>query len=172
MPVFLYLFVTGRENAAVILYGIAAWTDFLDGYIARRTGTVTELGKLLDPVSDRIFIVALVVMLLVRGTLPWWLGAAVIARDLVVLSVFPALERRKVERIPVNRTGKLATACLLFGLTWLALSETDFAVARFGDEVGLTFVAAGTVLYWAAGGMYAREALIRYRGLDPGKTVP
>ncbi|MFN2389704.1 MAG: CDP-alcohol phosphatidyltransferase family protein [Actinomycetota bacterium] len=172
VPVFLWLFVTGREDVAVIVYGIAAWTDFFDGYIARRTGTVTELGKLLDPASDRIFILALVVMLLARGALSWWLAAAIIARDLVVLSVFPALERKKVARIPVNRVGKLATAALLFGLTCLALAETSFAEWWPARPIGLAVAISGAGLYWIAGALYARVAWQRFRSLDAGRTLP
>lgn len=166
VPVFLWLFVTGHENQGVILYGIAAWTDFFDGYIARRTNSVTELGKLLDPVSDRIFIVALCAMLIARNVLPWLLGAAIVIRDVAILSVFPALERRRVERIRVNRVGKTATAALLFGLTWLAVSVTDFAYARYGDEIGIAFTSFGAALYWIAGIMYAREAFQRVRSLS------
>jgi len=161
VPVFVYLFVTGREEAAVILYGVGASSDFLDGYIARRTGSVTELGRLLDPLADRIFIVALSVALVARGTLPWWLAAAVVARDLVVLSVFPWLERRKVERIRVNFVGKSATAALPFGLTWLAISETSFRISSNAGAIGMSFTILGAVLYWAAGVMYARQALQR-----------
>src|SRR5918999_4865264 len=51
VPVFIGLFVSGHEEAAVILYAVGAWTDFFDGYIARHTGQVTEIGKLLDPLA-------------------------------------------------------------------------------------------------------------------------
>ncbi len=166
VPVFLWLFVSGRETAGVIVYGVAAWTDFFDGYIARRTNSVTELGKLLDPVSDRIFIVALCVMLIARDVLPWALGAAIVMRDVAILSVFPALERRGVERIRVNLVGKTATAALLFGLTWLAVSVTEFPFARYGDEIGIAFTSLGALLYWIAGIMCAREALRRIRTLS------
>jgi len=161
VPVFLFLFVTGREEAAVIVYGAGAWTDFFDGYIARRLGQETELGKLLDPLADRIFIVALALALVAVGALSWWLTVAIVARDLLLLGVWPFFERRGVGRIAVNFTGKTATASLLFGLTWLALSETDFAWASFSDVVGTVFVVAGTILYYASAGMYARAAYSR-----------
>jgi cardiolipin synthase (CMP-forming) len=163
VPVFLWLFLSGREDAAVIVYAVAAWTDFFDGYIARRTHSVTELGKLLDPLADRVFIVALALALVARRALPWWLAAIVVGRDLLVLSLFPVLERRKVQRIQVNFVGKVATAALLAGLTLLALSETSFPGAAVGDEIGIVVVSIGAALYWAAAYLYGKEALGKLR---------
>jgi cardiolipin synthase (CMP-forming) len=163
VPVFLYLFVTDREEAAVVLYALGALTDFFDGFIARRLGQVSEIGKLLDPLADRIFIIALALALVSVGALPWWLATAIVIRDLVVLSMLPLLERRGSGRIAVNFTGKTATAFLLFGLTCLAISETSFVSASFSEAVGLVFTIAGTILYYVAAGMYARTAYERIR---------
>ncbi len=165
VPLFVWLFVSGRENAAVVLYAVGASSDFLDGYIARRTDSVTELGKLLDPLADRIFIAALVIALVVRRALPWWVAIVILGRDLLVVSVFPYLERRKIERISVNRIGKAATACLLLGLTLLALSETTFPGSGVVADPGLVFVLIGAALYWAAGYLYAREAIKKLQAL-------
>lgn len=165
VPVFVVLFVTGRENAAVILYALGAWSDFLDGYIARRTNSVTDLGKLLDPLADRIFIAALVIALVVRGTLPWWIAVVILGRDLLVLSLFPYMERRKIERIAVNMVGKSATAALLAGLTLLALSETTFVSGDLTELAGLALTLLGAALYWAAAYLYAREAMAKLRAL-------
>jgi cardiolipin synthase len=158
VPVFVWLFVTDRENAAVVLYAAGAWTDFFDGLIARRFNQVSELGKLLDPLADRILILALAVALVAREVLPLWLAVTVVGRDLLILSVFPFLERRKVPRIAVNFTGKTATASLLAGLTLLAYSETTFPGAEWSEPVGTGFTVLGAVLYWAAAVMYAKEA--------------
>ena len=159
VPFFLWLWFAGSREVAVVVYAIGAWTDFLDGFIARRTDSVSELGKLLDPLADRVFIVALAIALVGGGTLPWWLAVAIIGRDVVILSLYPLVQKRGVPKIAVNFVGKSATAALLFGLTWLALSETDFGWAGIGDVVGIAFVTFGAVLYWVAGAMYARIAL-------------
>jgi cardiolipin synthase (CMP-forming) len=174
VPVFLYLFVTDREEAAVVLYALGALTDFFDGFIARRLGQVSEIGKLLDPLADRIFIIALALALVSVGALPWWLATAIVVRDLVVLSMLPLLERRGSGRIAVNFTGKTATAFLLFGLTCLAISETSFVSTSFSEAVGLVFTIAGTILYYVAAGMYARTAFARIRAagsLEPVKRT-
>jgi cardiolipin synthase (CMP-forming) len=161
VPVFVTLFIVGHTNAAVIIYGCAAWTDFFDGLIARRLGQVSELGKLLDPLADRVFILALAIMLVARGTLAWWLAAVVIARDLLVLAVYPMIERRGLERIPVNFVGKTATALLLFGLTWLAVSATTVSWHRMAHVIGFGLVVVGAGLYWVATFMYGKEVARR-----------
>ncbi|MGH2812602.1 MAG: CDP-alcohol phosphatidyltransferase family protein [Actinomycetota bacterium] len=172
VPIFLYLFLSGREEAAVILYGAGAWTDFFDGYIARRLGQVSELGKLLDPLADRVFIIALAVALVAVDALPGRLAAAIVVRDVVLLGVWPFFERRAVGRIQVNFVGKTATASLLFGLTWLALSETDFVWASFSAVVGMVFVVAGTVLYYVSAGMYARDAYSKIKAPSAHERAP
>ena len=163
VPVFVWLFVAGYEEAAFVLYAVGAWSDFFDGYIARRTGQVTELGKVLDPLADRFFIVALTVALVARDVLPLALALVIVARDVLVLVFFPLLERRGMERIPVNFVGKCATGALLFGLSCLAYSETSWAGAGIADELGMGFAIAGAILYWIAAAMYAREAIARMK---------
>ena len=160
VPVFLWLWLRGDRDTAVILYAAGAWTDFFDGYIARRTNSVTELGKLLDPLADRVLIVALTLALIADGVLPLWLALAIVGRDVLVLIAFPFLERRGVPRIPVNRVGKTATASLLTGLTLLALSQAYPRVggAELAGDTGLGFVILGAALYWVATIMYAKEA--------------
>ena len=157
VPLFVWLFVTRREEAAVLLYGLGASTDWLDGYIARRTGQITELGRLLDPLADRTYIAALVVALTIRGVLPMWLAVGVVGRDALLLALFPLVDRKTTARLRVNLTGKTATASLLVGLTCLALSETSFG-GRPWEQIGLFLVVVGFVLYWISGIMYARAA--------------
>jgi cardiolipin synthase len=159
VPVFVALFVSGSEEAAVVIIAIGSSSDFFDGYIARRTHSVTELGKLLDPLADRVLIVALAIALVATDILPFWLAAAVVIRDVLVLSLWPVIDRRSLQRIRVNFIGKSATAALLFGLGMLAWSATTFPFQRSFDETGIVFVWMGAALYWVAGLIYGREAL-------------
>ena len=156
-PVFLRLFTTGREDAAVMLYGAGAITDFWDGYLARRTHSVSELGALLDPVADRVFIATLAAALVARGDLGPWMAASVMGRDALVIAGFWALERRGI-RLAVNRTGKAATACLLGGLSFVAVSATRFGSHDAFRRAGVAATSVGACLYWIAGMMYAGEA--------------
>jgi cardiolipin synthase len=127
---------------------------------------VTELGKILDPLADRVFIVALAIALVAAGALWWALAAAVVLRDVLILIAFPLLERKGVPRLEVNQVGKTATAALLVGLTLLAVAETSFSWAQAADVPGSILTVMGAALYWVAGAMYAREAMSRLRDVE------
>jgi cardiolipin synthase len=163
VPVFIWLFAAEHTNAAVVLYAIGAWTDFLDGYLARRLNSVTDLGKLLDPLADRIFIGALAVGLVITDVLPLWLALSIVARDVLLVAAFPFVDRRAVSRIPVTFAGKTATAALLAGLTLMAYAETTFPALEAIDEAGLGLVVFGAVLYWITAVQYAIEAFALMR---------
>ena len=168
VPVFVWLFLTGREGAAVTLFCAAAVTDFLDGLIARVTGQFSDLGKLLDPLADRSFIAALALVLAAKGLLSPWLAGGLVARDAAVLAASAVIQVGGKGRITVNRVGKVATACLLWGLAWLAVSQTDFVWASAGDEIGHAFTVGGAVLYYVAGIMYGVDLWARRGSADHG----
>ena len=168
VPVFVWLFVTDRRDGAVILYALGASTDFFDGWIARRYDQVSELGKLLDPLADRVFIAALVVALVATDVLEWWLAAAILGRDILILSLYPVVQRAVLTKIRVNFVGKCATAALLVGLTGLAISETSLSWGEALEMPAEVFVWVGAVLYWVSGGLYARDALAMRSGGPKG----
>ena len=159
VPVFVWLFVNDRTDAAVLLYAAGAWTDFFDGWIARRFDQVTELGKLLDPLADRIFIAALVVALVATDVVPLWVALLIVGRDVLILALYPVVHRGALQKIRVNFIGKSATAALLVGLTGLAIVQTSLTWGHWFEVPGWVSVVVGAVLYWVSGAMYAREAL-------------
>ena len=94
VPVALLLLAGGMRGAAVgVLIAMAA-TDWLDGYLARRTARVTELGKILDPVADKIAVDSVLAFLAVRGEFPVWALAVIVCRDAAILVGAATLARR------------------------------------------------------------------------------
>ena len=120
--VFLYLFVTNfNRYVALVIYAVAASTDWLDGQIARMTKTVSWLGKMMDPIVDRALLFTGVLGLVVRGELPVWVCILVIGRD-VYLACGNAIVRKYHRRpIDVVYTGKIATALLMSGFSLMLL---------------------------------------------------
>lgn len=149
-PLLVWLIIADRGVVGVVLFGIMGITDYLDGYIARRTGQVSELGILLDPVSDRVLIMAAIVALMVSGDLPLWLGIPVLARDAALSVVFLFLSKRGFGRPKVRKVGKTATFGLLFGLP---------AIMAGGAlrPIGLVAFALGGILYYVAAFRYTQD---------------
>lgn len=94
----------------------AAITDWLDGFLARRTKTVSEWGMIVDPVADKILVGAIVVLLLMKGRLPGWFVSAIVLRDVIILIAAQWLQRTRQAVLPSLMPGKLAvTAIALTG---------------------------------------------------------
>jgi cardiolipin synthase len=158
VPAFVWAFLVDWDVLGVVLIFVIGSSDWVDGYVARRFNQVSELGKLLDPVSDRIAIVAVLVVFAVEKRLPLLLAGVILLRDLIVAIAFPILEKKGMERIPVNRAGKWATASIFAGLGFLALElATPQEAASVIHTVAVALLAVGAVLYWWAGFLYVGE---------------
>ena len=119
---FLVLFAGGHHRtSALVCYVVAASTDFLDGQIARCTQTVSWLGKIMDPVMDRVLLFTGVLGLLIVGDLPMWVPAFVIGRDLYLGVGGLILQHFRRRPIDVVYVGKAATALLMVGFCDLLL---------------------------------------------------
>ena len=119
---FLVLFCL-RENRilCLVIYAASAITDFLDGYIARATQTVSWFGKLLDPLVDRFLIFSGVIGLCVVGELPLWIPCLLIGRDALLGLGMLVIKHIKHRPIDVLFIGKVTTALLMFGFAWMLL---------------------------------------------------
>jgi cardiolipin synthase len=150
-PVLCWLIVKGHTNWATGLFAAMGVTDYLDGYIARRTDTVTDLGTTLDPVSDRVLVMAALVTMMTSHILPWWMGIPVLLRDAVLSVVFLFLARRGFGKPKVRRVGKTATFALLTALPWLLIGGSVIKPVALGVFV------FGAVLYYIAGYRYYQD---------------
>ncbi|MBA2768125.1 MAG: CDP-alcohol phosphatidyltransferase family protein [Sporichthyaceae bacterium] len=154
VPLFLWLVLTERDALAIAVLMVSGTTDWLDGKIARAWNQMSRLGALLDPAADRLYILATLVGLTVRGVVPLWLTAALIGRDLVLAGFLPVLRRYGYGPLPVHFLGKAATFNLLAGFPLLLLGEGDSLVSRVAHAFGWAFAIWGTSLYLWAGVLY------------------
>jgi cardiolipin synthase len=156
VPLFLWL-VLGPEwdAAALVVLLVAGFTDFLDGWLARRLDQYSKLGEILDPVADRLYILAVVIGLFLRDIIPWWVAVALPLRDLLLWGLVPILRTRGYSALPVHFLGKAATFNLLYAFPLLLLGEGEGAVATLARNFGWAFAWWGIGLYWWAGVLYA-----------------
>lgn len=138
IPLFI---IAVREHPflGVLIFCIASLTDFLDGYLARRTGKITEFGVILDPIADKFLIISALIVLVDMGRLSVWIATVMIARDFLItgLRIF-ALSKDIV--IPAEFGGKLKTFFQTVGIIFLIL----------WDSTGIDLSDAGTVSVWIA----------------------
>jgi cardiolipin synthase len=157
IPVFLILALSstnGRDTAAVIVFAVIGWSDYLDGFTARLTGQYSRLGALLDPVVDRILVVSGMVVAYHFSLLPRWAIIVVILREVFMLGISRYALSRGIE-IKINWLGRLGVAptmgapfFAMAGLHWLALIML---------YVGLALALLATMMYLRSGLDQARK---------------
>jgi cardiolipin synthase (CMP-forming) len=155
IPVFVALIVEpDRSKAGLVLFGFVVATDWVDGWIARRTAQVSDVGKLLDPIADRLSIAAGLVALMVRGAFPTWAGMLILARDAVVLVVGAFVLFGRGIRLDVRWIGKLATSSLMVGIVAVAWSRLELPLGAAALVCGWVAFAVGIVEYYVAAAAY------------------
>jgi cardiolipin synthase len=172
VPVFLWLVLGLRSQAgdwwAVGLLIVAGLSDWLDGKIARALNQQSELGQVLDPAADRLYIAATVVALAIRAIIPWWLVGLLAARELVLAVVLAVLRRHGYAPLQVSFVGKAATLALLYAFPLLFLGSHATSYAQIARIAGWAFAIWGSALYWCAALLYVEQARRLLRGHAPG----
>jgi len=143
----------GTEGWGIGLLVVVMSTDWLDGYVARRTQSVSALGSVLDPLADRLVIMVALVTFVVQGGFPFWAAALIVGRDIVVLGAgIVALTRRWT--VPVRWLGKVATFDLMVGVPLIAWGSLGLPLASASLAIGWTSFAVGAVLYYVTAAQY------------------
>jgi len=163
VPVFLYLLL-GREErrAAAILLATLGATDWVDGYIARRWNQVSTVGKVLDPVADRVVLLTGVVAILVDGAAPLWVGVATLSREVLISMGTLVVAGLGGRRIDVSRIGKAGTFLTYFAYPMFLAGEAELGSRTVWRGLAWACVVPGVAFSWWSLGTYipvARKAL-------------
>ena len=162
VPIVVLLFAWDFPNHAywaTAVFVVAMATDQIDGWLARRRGTSSALGKLLDPVADKVLVLAALVMLIGEGVAPAWMVAAIVAREIAVSGLrLAAIERGVV--IGARDLGKLKTWAQTVAATLAGLQ----AAGLWDADVAWWALLAALVATWVSGLDYARVAPRVFRG--------
>ncbi len=158
IPVFVWLILRdGAEAAGIALFAAVAATAWVDGTIARRTGRVSELGKILDPVADRLAIGAGLVALVIADAFPPWAALLILVRDAAVLAGGAFVLARRRIRIDVRFVGKVATFGLMIAVPSISWGRFDLPLAPTATALGWIIFAISIVEYYVAAAMYAGD---------------
>ncbi len=162
VPVVVALFAVtfhGHDYWATIIFIVAMATDFFDGKIARRSGVTSAFGSLVDPMADKVLVLATLVVLLDQHVFPAWMVAAIVARELLISGLrLAAVERGIV--IAARDLGKLKTWAQA-----IAAGAGGFAAAgAVRDGAAWWTLVVALALTWISGADYARSVPRLFRG--------
>ena len=164
LPIVYLDLVSGAHLRAFVLLVVFASTDWFDGYIARRFDQVSKLGKLLDPLSDRVLFVVVGIGFAMGGLLPWWAILLLLGRDVVVVASGGIVLLRGGIRPDVTRLGKAATFGLLFALPAFLLAsvlgEGPLEPQPVVHTVAWIVYWPSLVMYWLSGLVYTRRMFL------------
>src|SRR5215470_13416598 len=172
VPLFVWWLVDDRLLAAAALLAVLGATDWVDGWIARHFDQGSDLGKVLDPVADRILLITAGVALVVQGSVPLVVGILVLARELVVSVAVLTLAAAGARRIDVQWAGKAGTLAVMFAFPLFLLADAIDTGHSLVLLAAWCFAVVGLVLgYWVLVQYLplARRAL--HDGRDAQSTV-
>ena len=175
--ILLYAPFSGATTVALVLFIIGAITDWADGYFARKQGLISDFGKLMDALTDKVFIVGTFIILLVQGVLPTWtltLLLLILSREFLITGLRLVAATSGVV-LAAEKSGKYKTALQIVAATMLLLSlaiEKDFPIllpylgGEFLRSCGVVFFCMSTLLTISSGTQY----LIKYWSIFTGQN--
>lgn len=170
IPVFVLLLAQGAMLAATAVFIVAAVTDYFDGFIARRYGAVSDIGKLLDPLADKILVMAALVMLTAhRGEdpyeiwVPGWMVVMLLARELWVTGL-RAVAAAQGLIIPAGSAGKVKSGLQMLGIVLTLLHGYTFTLLGYtvkSETVGLNLLFVSLMFSYFGAVDYTQEVVTR-----------
>jgi CDP-diacylglycerol--glycerol-3-phosphate 3-phosphatidyltransferase len=155
MPFILVALRQGRDGVLLALMLAAAATDYLDGFLARRAGRVTDLGKILDPLADKVCVDSMAVALALWRDFPWWAAGVIVGRDLLILAGGLLLVR-STKTVPVsNLPGKAAVTAMAAAIVCYAMRWQPW---------GSGILLASLALAAYSGAVYLKEFITKRKG--------
>ncbi len=152
IPVVLWLLSRGTPRDcfwAAIIYGAAAITDALDGWLARKMGTVSILGKFLDPLADKLIVIATLVWLVAMGRIPAWAVALLISRE-ITITALRSIASSEGLVIAAEKGGKAKTALQMIGIICLILGYPYRVHGGFFDFGVIDLVNVGRLMVYTS----------------------
>ncbi|XAS67838.1 CDP-alcohol phosphatidyltransferase family protein [Micrococcaceae bacterium Sec5.7] len=150
VPLFVWLVLAREEYGyGVLVLAIMGGTDWIDGYVARRFNQTSKLGRVMDPIADRLALIAVAVTLVIAGVVQWWYLAALVVPDAVLLAMSLFFFRSHPD-LPVSRIGKTRTGLLLLGTPLLVLSKLPIPLAEVCFFVAWIVLGLGLIGHWIA----------------------
>ena len=160
IPLFIYLALKQHADGwAIVTLAIGGATDYFDGKLARALNQESKFGEIADPTIDRLYILAVIIVLYIRDAIPFWLIAILIARDIFMAIVALVIQVKGFPPLTVTYLGKAATFNLLYAFPFLLLALSKSWYGTLAFILGWAFTFWGVALYLATAIGYFRTAV-------------
>ena len=163
-PKDVHLYGLSKELMGALIFGVASFTDWLDGYLARRRGQVTPFGQWMDPLADKLLVTAALVSLVQMGLAPAWMVAVILGREYAV-TVLRSIAHAKGHPLPASPLGKLKMAAQVVAILLLILGRVNL------EE----WIVVGHFALWvatAAALVSAADYVRRFNAILSGRPMP
>jgi cardiolipin synthase len=165
IPLFIYLTLDLEADGwAIVVLAIGGATDYFDGKLARAWNQTSRFGELADPAIDRLYILAILIVFLIRDIIPTWMIVLIVGRDIVLGLITLVMNRKGIPPFTVTYLGKAATFNLMYAFPFLLLAKSDTPLGTIAFVLGWSFAIWGIALYIATGISYGREGFSQMRG--------
>jgi len=141
IPVFVVVLMTGHWYASGIIFIVASATDALDGHIARKNNLITNFGKIMDPLADKLLVTSALICLVELGTIPGWMVIVILAREFMITGLRAVAAGQGII-IAAGKSGKMKTILQMTALSLILLKDWPFSM--------FTDLPISTAVLWAA----------------------
>lgn len=146
VPVFIVLYLNKLAIPALIVFIIASATDFLDGHLARKHGLVTDYGKIMDPLADKLLVTSAFVCMVETGAVPSWMVIVILAREFLITGL-RAVAANKGVVIAAAWSGKVKTVTQMIAIIFLLLENWPFSLIGFPFATIMLWIAVIMTVY-------------------------
>jgi CDP-diacylglycerol--glycerol-3-phosphate 3-phosphatidyltransferase/cardiolipin synthase len=153
IPVFIVVFMMDYRVAATIIFALAAITDMLDGHIARKHNLVTNFGKLMDPLADKLLVMSALICLVEVGDIAGWMVAVILGREFIITGMRQVAAAQGIV-IAAGTTGKIKTITQMIAIPLLMLENWPFTALGINVPVDMIFMWIALVMTVISGAEY------------------
>ena len=155
VPIIFSLIISEKYIWAALFFFIANLTDFLDGYIARKYNLISDFGKLMDPLADKITQISTILALIIKGIIPYWILVIISIKELSMIIGATFLFKKKMVTVHSKWYGKAATVLIFIAIVFTLLSEIFTELSNITPY--LYYVSIGMTVF--AGIMYIKSII-------------
>ncbi|MGP1442307.1 MAG: CDP-diacylglycerol--glycerol-3-phosphate 3-phosphatidyltransferase [Anaerovoracaceae bacterium] len=146
VPVFIIIYLLGYEIVSLVIFATASFTDFLDGYLARKYNLVSNYGKIMDPLADKLLVTSALVCMVQTGLVPAWMVIIILAREFAITGL-RAVAASEGTVIAAAWSGKVKTVTQMIAIIFLLLRNWPFSLVNIPFADIMLWIAVIMTIY-------------------------